>query len=149
MSIKIDNNNYDTYKKVFSIICKHTFGQLQLPSEFNPLEILKNWELKSRSLANKGLQAGLNDSLTRVREFPKETYDNIDKELAIEQLPSLMELLGTIQKTINKVLKSKKINNLDQYYIIKEILDDTTFDITITDRENLSIYLMNFELKEK
>lgn len=149
MSIKINKDNYDTYKKVYTIIAQRHWQDLKgiLPESVNPILIMENIELKNMSIAKKALQAGLNDSLSSLKEYPKETLAEIDFKLKEENLPDLSVLLGTITKTISKVLKTKKIGDIDQYYIIKEILDDTTSEISVDDRVNLSKYLNDFEIK--
>lgn len=149
MSIKINNDNYDTYKKVFVIICRHQWELLKglLPEDVNPVLMLESVELKNKSLAKKALQSGINDIISDVKEYPKETLVNIDLELKSENLPDLKLLLSITKKTINKVLKAKKIMDIDNYYFIKEILDDTTSEISEEERASLSKYLGDFEIK--
>lgn len=116
-----------------------------LPESSNPINVIDEIELKSKSLAKTALQAGLNDILSNLKEYPKQTLEEIDLVLKEDNLPELNSLLDVIQKTINKILKAKKINDVDQYYIIKEVLDTTTSDITEGQRQILSKYLGDFE----
>lgn len=116
-----------------------------LPESSNPINVIDEIELKSKSLAKTALQAGLNDILSNLKEYPKQTLEEIDLVLKEDNLPELNSLLDVIQKTINKILKAKKINDVDQYYIIKEVLDTTTSDITEGQRQILSKNLGDFE----
>ena len=150
MSIKINKDNYDTYKKVFVIICRHQWEFLKgvLSENVNPILILEIVELKNKSLAKKALQSGINDIISNLNDsFTKEILSEIDLELKAENLPDLKSLLSIRKKTINKVLKAKKIKDIDHYYIIKEVLDDTTSDISEEERTCLSKYLGDFEIK--
>lgn len=151
MSIKINNDNYDYYKKVFVIITRHISNSFEgfLKGDTSSIDILESWEKRSKSLAKKGLQSGLNDSLSTLKHLPRQTLIEINIELEKEELPGINKLRNVLIKTISKVLSNKKIKNIDQYYIIKEVLDDTTSDISMTDRMSLSEYLTEFELKQR
>lgn len=147
MSIKITTDNYDIYKKVYVIIMTRQWQDLKniLPESSNPINVMDELERKSKSIAKTALQAGLNDLLSSLKDCPKQTLEEIDSRLKEESLPELNSLLAVIQKTINKTLKTKKIKDIDQYYIIKEVLDDTTSDITEDQRQILSKCLGDFE----
>jgi hypothetical protein len=149
MSIKITEINYETYKKVYGIISDHLLKDLIkiLPSTANPTTVLDEWEVKSKSLARRGLQTGLNDMLSSLKHCPKTILLEINSDLQKLDLPNLESLLNIIDKTITKVLRTKKIKNLDEYYIVKELLDDTHSEISEMDRSNLSKYFLDFELK--
>ena len=99
----------------------------------------------SSSIARKGLQAGLNDCLSSLKDYPKEILFAINRELEENKLPNIHTLSGAIQKTIKRVLKTGVIKNLDQFYIIKEILDDTTSAMTSEERRILSNSLGTYE----
>jgi len=148
MSIKVTQENYSVYKKVYEIFCHHVFNvdKLNLPAETSPIAVLNRWETKSRSLAKRGLQSGLNDCLSNLNHYPKETILEINSQLEKNKLPNIKELSGAIQKTLKLVAKTGKIKNLDQYYIVKEILYDTVSEISGDERSMLSEYFKNFEL---
>lgn len=147
MSIKITTDNYDIYKKVYVVIMTRQWQDLKniLPESFNPINVMDDIELNSKSLAKTALQAGLNDILSSLKEYPKQILEEIDLRLKEENLPELNSLLAVVQRTINKTLKTQKIKDIDQYYLIKEVLDDTTFDITEGQRQILSKCLGDFE----
>ena len=48
-----------------------------------------------------------------------------------------------------KVLEKGKIKNLDEYYIIKEILDDLEYEITESERIDLNKIFGEFERNYK
>ena len=147
MSIKVTQDNYPTYKKVFEIISQRLYKDMNdtLPVEANPVNVLNSWETQSRSIARRGLQAGLNDCLSTVSHYPKEIFEDIDSELERNGLPNLYTLAGFVQKTVRQVLKTGKIKTIDQYYIIKEVLDDTFSEISAEERQSLFNCLTNFE----
>ena len=116
-----------------------------LPPESNPIAVLNRWEAKSKSLARRGLQMSLNDCLSSLRHYRKERVAAINSELERNRLPNIDSLSGTIQTTVTQVLKTGKIKNIGQYYIVREFLDDTASEILTDERSRLSDCLRNFE----
>ena len=151
MSLKIDDNNYKTYKQVFEILSGHLHKDLDkiIPADSHPINVLNAWETQSKSLAKRGLKAGLLDIISSLNEYPQTNIADINADLEKNSLPNVNKLKGIIKDSIKKVLQTKKIKNIDQYYIIKELLDDTVSDITETERKNLSTYLGDFEMKTR
>ena len=94
MRIKIDDSNYEIYKKVFGIFSNNMFGELltKFSPETNPINVLDNWEQKSIKMAKKGLQTGLNDYLSSYKNYPKEIIEKIEKDLIENNLPTLNQL---------------------------------------------------------
>lgn len=147
MSIKITKDNYATYKNVFEIIHQRLYKNFEeyFSSETNPIHILNRWEAEDKSMARRVLQAGLNDLLSSLSHCPKEIRTDINAELERNLLPNLVTLSGSIHQTLKQVMIKGKIKTIDQYYIVKEVVDDSTFDISIEDRIYLSHYLGNYE----
>jgi hypothetical protein len=146
MSIKITNENYDTYKTVYQIICKNIFENLPISPDSNPINVLDNWEKKSKAMAKKALQVGINDLLSSLKDYPNEVLLQINAELAKNGIQNIHTLLKIVEQTIAKVLAKKKIKNIDEYYIIKEIIDDVSSSISEKDRNCLLIYFSDFEI---
>ncbi len=104
-------------------------------------------ESKSKSIAKRGLKAGLLDIISEIKEHPQTTISDVNADLEKNGLPNVNKLTGILRDSVKKVLHTKKIKNIDQYYVIKELLDDTVSDITETERKDLSTYLSDFEMK--
>ncbi|MBB1285111.1 hypothetical protein HRH25_12070 [Flavisolibacter sp. BT320] len=151
MSVKITQENYATYKMIFEIFMHHLYRNYtaHFSPETSPLAALNRWEAQSKSMARRGLQAGLNDCLSNLRDYPEADLIALNAELEKLNLPSLQTLSGAIEKTKKQVLKSEKIKTIDQYYIIKEILDDTTSEISADERLILNSSLSTYESSRK
>ena len=151
---KIADNNYEEYKKIFEIIWhalhKGLSAGINLDSVHSPVAVLSNWEKKSMSLAKRGLREGLRESLTMISEMgsPPVLINEIKDQLAAHNLPSLNKLIAVIKETPARVLKKGRINNMDEYYIIKEVICDVDYDITQADRTQLEKLLFEFEFKK-
>ena len=147
MKIQITDTNYSFFKKIFETIASHVI-KLYPPEILrvaNPIDILNSWELQSKSIAKRGLKAGLQDFISQIKEFPQELRNSIDQDLTANSLPNLDELQGTVNKTISRVLKRQKINNLEEFHIVKEEVIDISSGLTEADRYILDKYLGDFE----
>jgi hypothetical protein len=149
MSIKITDENYSTYKSVFEVFWTH-FSKL-LPLDMHegpsPIKVLNQFEAKGKSYGKRSLQSGIGDLITMTQDFPNTTIEAIDKDLKAKKLPSYSSLKATILDTERKVLKRGKIRNLDEYYIIQELLSDVSRNFTEEEFQKLSSYCSEFEEK--
>ena len=80
-----------------------------------------------------------------VADLPDDIKEALDKRLIGEGFTGLKKLLAMVRDVPAKVLKRGKIRNLDEYYIVREVLDDMAYDITATDRAQLNTLFADFE----
>lgn len=152
MSFKINKDNYEIYKKVLDIYWRHLFKTMdsKLQSEisgYSPIEAMNKAETEiPKSKLYSGLKQAIADSVSNMKDHPKFAAD-INEDLIANNLPSVQTLIGLVADSANKVLKRQKIKNIDEYYIIKELIDDTCSELTNDDRTLLSKLLADFETK--
>lgn len=152
MSFKINKDNYESYKKVLDIYWQHLFKTMdpKLQSEmsgFSPIAAMTKAETEiAKSKLYSGLKQALVDSVSNMKDHPKFAAD-INAGLIANNLPSVKTLIGLVADSANKVMKRQKIKNIDEYYIIKELIDDTVSDISNDERTLLSKLLEDFETK--
>jgi len=151
LNLKINDSNYEYYKSIFEIIVKHkgNINPLWKRPDVNPVNVLNSWEIQSKSLAKRGLKEGLRDSISSFKDFPKEFLQSLDEDLKKNDLPGVRILQSLVSDTVNKVLKRKSIKNLDEYYIVKEVVIDQASEINEQDRILLDQYFFDFEFKSK
>jgi hypothetical protein len=150
--LKITDTNYDLYKKVFTSIWEFTtrHSPLLINAESSPVRVVEEWEKKNRSMAKKGLKAGLADLLGgMIREMPEDDKTLLHKKLIDEGLPGLWQLLSVIRNIPAKVLKRGKINNLDEWYVIEEVLSAVDSSITEEERKELGELSAGFEDRQR
>lgn len=147
--LKINKNNYDLYKEVFAVIWKFEAkdAEIEFNTESSPLNILNNWEKQSESLARKGLKEGLRDSLRSLKYLSEDLKIELNNSLISRKLPSLNILMSQVKNVPKKVINKGEIKNLDEYYIVKEVLDDVEYEILELEREKLTKIFTEFELK--
>lgn len=150
MAIKINEQNYNYYKLVFNVIWHRqlidtTPNLTDTQFSFSPTEVLNQWEAKSKKLAISGLKAGLNDLLSMIKQNKESTLLAIEADLKQHGLISLNKLLAIMRGTVKRIIKNQKIKSLTEYYIIKELLDDTLSEITEEERQILENLMFTFE----
>ncbi len=116
----------------------------------SPIAVLEEWEKKSKAMAKKGLKIGLADMLSGVvREMPEEDKLLLHKKLVDEGFTGLWPLIAIVNNVPVKVLKRGKINNLDEWYVISDMLAATDSIITEEDRVKLGELSAEFEDRQR
>ncbi len=146
--LKITNDNYDHYKDIYDVLWSftETLNGFKYDDEsYSPIAVLNSWEKRSKSLAKKGLKTGILDSITMLMDQPANVKNEIENCLINRGLPGFRQLVSIVKDIHQKVLKKGRIANLDEYYIIKELLCDSKTDITETQQIQLQRIYENFE----
>lgn len=103
------------------------------------------WENEiPKSKLYSALRQALSDSVQMLKDSPTLAAD-IDAELRANNLPNVQVLKALISDSTNKVIKRQKIRNIDEYYIIKELIDDTASDVSNDERILLTKLIADFE----
>lgn len=146
--LSITKDNYNIYKRVFEIIWLFQAQKANFDpnGEFSPIKVLEEWELKSMSLARRGLKEGLSDTLSQMVSLPYEYKNPLNTQLLSEGLPPLNTLISLVRDLPKKVLKKGRIKNVNEFYIIKEIVEDSNYEISDADRSRLSNMIGEFEI---
>ncbi|MGY4536817.1 hypothetical protein ACVW0P_001231 [Mucilaginibacter sp. UYNi724] len=156
MPLKIDKTNYEIYKKVYEVLWQYQLNLMQsqgLPSglnleELSPISVLNKWESKSQAIALKGLKAGFTDIVIQLANHPQESLHALDIELKAANLPGFFEISSELNGTLQKILKKQQIKKLEEYYLIVEILSDTTNGLAQQHTKILNEAIVAFELKQ-
>jgi len=120
---------------------------IDLHSPNSPVNVVITWEKHNRPLAKRGLKEGLRDALSTVLLLPDAVRSGLNHELVQKRLPGLYRLFSVMRDVPRKVLRTGKIKNQDEYYIIKELLVEINSDVTVDDRTRLEVFLSDFESK--
>ena len=145
--LRINKENYVFYKQIFTLIwefvSKHTL--LETHSKDSPVTGLTYLETQNQSLAPKGLQQAFGDMQTWIKDLPEDTQKQLNLKLISQGFPSLSYLTAFIRKLPHKVMKREQINSTEEYYLIKEFLDDLENGLSEGERKKLGKILSQFE----
>ena len=147
MELIINDKNYKDYKRVFEILWNQLMKELnnEIFENHSPINKLEEFEEKNKNIAKKGLKEGLRDTMIMYKDLPADKKELIEKELKEYNLPSTIKLIGLLENTTRKVLKRQKIKTLDEFYTIKEFVNDLSSDLIESERKELSEMLAKFE----
>lgn len=98
-----------------------------------------------RSRRAAGLKMAVNDDLSHVKYYTETQRAAINRRLAAAKLPSLRTLQIGFKRKHVQILKRGTIRNEEEYYIVREILSDVSFDIPARDRLSLEKLAVKFE----
>jgi hypothetical protein len=150
--LKVTEYNYDHYKKIFSIIWDY-IRPLMPPGaahpDNHPVDVLERWEKLNKSRAIKGLQIGMIDTIAMWRDASEKQKEEVNLLLLQQDLPSIYNILTIGQNVHAQVLKRNKIRNIDEYYIIVELLSAVDAPISAEEREKLNGIVAAFEAKKR
>ena len=151
MGLSINKNNYLHYKEVAQIVFEEMDVEEASPlrPEERAMGILNTWEQHGLSLARRGLQEGLRDAISSLRYCRPETLANMDSRLKAKGLPGIHALQAIVRDTLKKVLKRGDIKNPDEFYVVKELMDDIQSGLAEADRETLRNALAAFESRPR
>ena len=102
---------------------------------------------KERTELRSGLRQGINDSLHRFRSgyFEQASVKTIDRRLTAKNLPSLDNIDAIFGEKHRAVLKRGRILNDEEFYAVKNILDDLEYDVSAEQRIRLGQITLHYE----
>jgi hypothetical protein len=100
---------------------------------------------KERTRRPAGMRMALNDLLSQSQHFGYAQRDAIDHQLKRRGLPSLTMLEIVLKRKHERILKRGSIRDHDEYYLVKEVLCDMSFDISDADRTSLERLASEYE----
>lgn len=94
-----------------------------------------------------GLLDAINDLVHMADSFDYATWKGIDERLAAKGLPSLEQLQAMLARKHAKILKRGRIRDLEEYYLVQNLVSDGTSDLT--DKERAALGRMADEFGRK
>ena len=149
--LKIDQSNYHYYKGILSVIWvfQAKIGGIDPTIFFSPINVLTALENQNTSLGIKALKETLMDTLIGLKYLSTEQQKELDLNLNSNSFPSIEVLTAKIKNLPNKVIKRGKIKNLEEFYVIKEILDDIDYVLSAAEITVLNQLFAEFEATYK
>ena len=89
------------------------------------------------------------DTLIGLKYLSTEQQKELELDLNSNSFPSIEVLTAKIKNLPNKVIKRGKIKNLEEFYVIKEILDDIDYVLSAAEITVLNQLFAEFEATYK
>jgi hypothetical protein len=116
-------------------------GMHNAASEARYRDVIARLRGKERSGISAAIKQSVRDILRIADMWPLDTYLKVEAELFARGFPSLEAMEANLCGGLTRVLKRGKINNLEEFYFITELLSDTDSDLTDLDRKRLELML--------
>lgn len=100
----------------------------------------------TRSQMRSGFKQAINDTLSDIWGYaPASDRKKMDATLAAKGLPSIFAMELALKKKHKRILKRGSIKTDEEFYIVKNILDDLESDVTPEERAELEKLSGRFE----
>jgi hypothetical protein len=103
------------------------------------------WEKKAPAKAKKIVSIWINDMVEMSAHWSPEQVAEADRRLIENGAPSLSEIRKEFSKQYRKILKRGSIESLEEYYLVKGIVDGGAVEVDANERANLFSMLGVFE----
>jgi hypothetical protein len=103
------------------------------------------WEKRAPAKAKKIVSIWINDMVERSAHWSQEEVSVADRRLSENGAPTLSEVRKEFSKQYRKILKRGSIKTLEEYYLVKGIVDGGAVEVDATERANLFSMLGTFE----
>jgi hypothetical protein len=123
---KITAAGYEWYKKIFSELWDFQCATFNIPLQpgLSPLAMLDEMEARTPARARKALQMALTETLTALQDLDARQMAALNEKLRSHRLPDFLQLRAGITRQGEKIIKRGKINDEQEYYLIREMEAD-------------------------
>jgi hypothetical protein len=105
---------------------------------------LKRWQTKGSKSATVALQMAVNDTLTATMQLNANQISALDTKLSGADLPSLTQFRRKHMKKVDQIINLNIINNDEEYFIAKSIIEDTNL-VKQKDRSKILRLIADYE----
>ncbi|NII55171.1 hypothetical protein [Luteibacter sp. SG786] len=137
--------DYDQLKLFFQVVVGVIFDPRHIEGDANPIRVLGRMEKESRALAAKGLRLGISDAISMLRDERPETIAALSAKLEEAGAPSIEMIRAYLSKKWAAIVKRGSIETDEQFYLVRELVDDP--GLTSMDRDRLNNMLEVYEAK--
>lgn len=143
---KLTPEQYQELKRFLDFFSNRYFGLKNDISEKNKLlAALDEMEKTAPARAALGLAMMINDCIEMASGWSLEKISDIDAELKSSGIITLTELRRQYSTQYAKVVKRGCINNEEEYYLLKGVLDGGALEMTTSEQETLTKILDCYE----
>jgi hypothetical protein len=98
-------------------------GLVEIPAEDLPSANFERLAKKSVSSAQRGLLMAVNDCVELSLRWTEDKIRNVDQELVALGAASLSAARASYSKRLSKIFDKKAIRTIEEYYLLKGVLD--------------------------
>jgi hypothetical protein len=138
--------DYENLKKFLGFYLDWFLPKAGKPED-HPLIFIAEVEKKSRANARRGLMMAISDFVEMSSDWTPEQVAAADKRFLENGVPSLSEIRAKYSKKYLQILKRGQIKSLQEYYLVKGVLDGGGIEPGAGEGEKLASMLASYELR--
>jgi L-fucose isomerase-like protein len=142
---KLTATQYDELKQFLVYFSDRFFGLKSENTENKLLVALNDMEKAAPSRAASSLQMMINDCIEMSSGWPGARVSGVDADLLSNGIITLTELRRRYSRDYATIIKRGRINNEEEYYLLKGVLDGVAFNMTPFELEHLTNILNAYE----
>jgi hypothetical protein len=139
------DEQYERLKRFLGLYFDWYMKKAHTPPTAHPLAEMELWEKKAPARVRRGLLIAINDIVERSSDWSLEEVADADRRLIENSAPSLSEIRKNFSKQYQRILKRGSIKSLEEYYLVKGIVDGGAVEVDASERANLAAMLGSFE----
>lgn len=137
--------DYDELKMFYRVVVPEVFDPRFIEGNADPVQVLDRMEQSSPALARKALRVGVSDAMTKLNDESPEVLASLSAKLAEAGAPSIAMIRAYLSKKWAAIVKRGSIETDEQFYLVRELVDDP--GLTSMDRDRLNHMLDVYEAK--
>ena len=142
---KLSDDEYERLKKFLGLFYDWFEVKPNHPPEIHPLVVALDIEKKSRSNAKRGLVMAIGDFVEMSSNWTPERVAAANVRFIENGVPSLSEVRARYSKRYLQILKKGAIRSLEEYYLVKGVLDGGGIEPGAGEAEKLAAMLIDYE----
>lgn len=145
MKKSIDDVNQNDLLKFWDFYATHVY-KIDKEAGHHPSNVIANSkDTISEGILLKGLKMAINDMVSDSFIYSQNDVKKIDDFFIQHGVLTLTFMRKLFSKDFKKIVKAKKITNIEQYYLIKDILCDNSLELDDNERFDLGVMIEVFE----
>lgn len=141
----MSEEEFEGLKKFLGFFYEWFEAKPQHPPEIHPLVVMAELEQKSRSQARRGLEMAINDCVEVSSHWAPELVAVANERFVLNGAPSLSQVRAKYSRKNLQVLKRGDIKSLNEYYLVKGVLDGGGIEPGAGESGKLAAMLADYE----
>lgn len=141
------NEQYERLKRFMGLYSDWYMSIPNSSPSSHPLVVLEGWEKTAPAKAKKGLLMAVNDIVEMSSNWSPDQISEADRRFIASGAPSLSEIRKTYSRKYQRIMKRGFIKSIEEYYMVKGIVDGGVGEPDPSERENLFAMLRSYEMQ--
>ena len=142
----LSDDEYEKLKKFLGLFYEWFEAKPHHPPQIHPLVVMTGIEKKSPSQARRGLEMAINDCVEMSSDWSPERVAAADRRFLENGAPSLSQIRLKYSKKYLQILERGRVKSLQEYYLVKGVLDSGSIELGAGEEEKLASMLAAYEL---